>query len=331
MRRMLPWTLALALAVPAAARAADDAVATVGGVTITRAALEKRVRPRLVEIENERYEALREGLDELVAEELIKQEAKARNLSPADVERIATEGPAPSDAEIQKTYDDNKAALDNKPLDEVKPRIVEYLKAQAAEERRQALIAELKRKYPTTIALRPPVVDVKTAGRPEKGNPEAPITIIEFSDYECPFCKRAEPTVARVLKEYGDKVRVVFRDFPLDFHANARPAAEAAKCANQGKFWAYHEKLFAAKALSPATLKAIAGEVGLDTAKFEQCIASAEAKAAVEQDIRDGAEAGVTGTPAFFINGRMLSGAQPFEKFKEVIDEELARQGTPKS
>jgi protein-disulfide isomerase len=329
---MLPFVLALAVAAPFAARAADETVATVGTVTIKRDDLEKRVRPRLVEIENERYEALREGLDEMVGEELMKQEAKARNVSMADMEKIVSEGPPPTDADVQKVYDENKAALNNQPLDAVKPRIVEYLKAQQVEERKQGLIAELKKKYPTKVALRPPVVAVETAGRPEKGNPKAPVTIVEFSDYECPFCKRAEPTVERVLKEYPDKVRVVFRDFPLDFHPNARPAAEAAKCANlQGKFWPYHEKLFAAKDLTPATLKSIAGEVGLDAAKFDECVAKQATKAAVEEDIKDAAEAGVTGTPAFFVNGRMLSGAQPFEKFKEVIDEELSRQGSPAS
>jgi protein-disulfide isomerase len=152
------------------------------------------------------------------------------------------------------------------------------------------------------------------------------VTIIAFSDYECPFCKRAEQTVEEVVKAYGDKVRVVHRDFPLAFHANARPAAEAAHCANaQGKFWPYHSKLFTSADLSADKLKALATEVGLDRAKFDDCVAKHQFKAAVDQDVADGSDVGVTGTPAFFINGRLLSGAQPFEKFKEVIDEELAQ------
>ena len=130
----------------------------------------------------------------------------------------------------------------------------------------------------------------------------------------------------QVLKTYGDKVRFVYRHYPLEFHANARPAAEAAACAaGQGKFWEYHDKVFASADLSETKLKAIAGEIGLDQGKFDECLAKKEFKAQVDEDMAAASAVGVTGTPAFFINGRMLSGAQPFEKFKEIIDEELAR------
>src|SRR5215470_12946245 len=216
-------------------------VATVGDRTITRAELEEHVRPKLIEIENERYEALREGLDEMIADELVKREAKARGISTEELEKqeIAGKTPAPTDAEIQKVYDENKAQLGGQSLDQVKPRIVEYLKDQQGETRRQAFIDELKKKYKTTVALRPPVVEVATGGRPERGGgAKAPVTIIEFSDYQCPFCKRAEGVVDQVMKNYGDKIRLVFRDYPLPMHPMARPAAEAANCANaQGKFW----------------------------------------------------------------------------------------------
>jgi protein-disulfide isomerase len=313
--------------------AAEPPVATVGTRSITRDELEKHVKPKLIEIDNERYEALREGLDELIAEELVKQEAAARKTTPEALEKaeVLDKITAPTDEEIQKLYDENKDALNNAPLEGVKPRLVDYLKQQKAEERREAFVGELRAKYKTTVALSPPVVAVATAGRPERGAAKAPVTIIEFSDYECPFCKRAEPVVDKVLGHYKDQVRLVFRDFPLGMHEHARGAAEAANCANaQGKFWEYHQKLFAAKDLAPEKLKAMAGEVGLDQAKFDQCLEKAEFKAGIDKDIADGNEAGVTGTPAFFINGRMLSGAQPFEKFKEVIDEELARSKSAK-
>jgi protein-disulfide isomerase len=147
-----------------------------------------------------------------------------------------------------------------------------------------------------------------------------------FSDYECPYCKRGEDVVAQVMSTYGDKIRLVFRDYPLPFHANARPAAEAAKCANaQGKFWEYHDKLFANQAsLGVEDLKRYAGEVGLDQAQFDSCVGERKFQNDVQADLDAGQQVGVDGTPAFFINGRMLSGAQPFEAFKSVIDEELA-------
>jgi protein-disulfide isomerase len=321
---------ALALALVPAAFAADAPLATVGGTSISRAQVEEAVRPKLIEIESERYEALKEGLDQLVAEELLKQEAKARGVTPEQLEKqeIADKVPAPTDAEVQKLFDDNKAQLQGQTLDQLKPRIVEYLKQQKQSERREAYLTELKGKHKTTVALKPPVVKVDTAGRPAKGGASAPVTIVEFSDYECPFCKRAEDVVDQVVKTYGDRVKVVFRDYPLPMHRNARLAHEAANCAAaQGtdKFWKYHATLFGnQQALTEDKLKAYAGQVGLDQAKFDDCLAKKPHKAAIDKDIADGQKVGVTGTPAFFINGRMLSGAQPFEKFKEVIDEELA-------
>ena len=319
--------LAAVMMVPAVC-VADPPVATVGTRSIGRQELEDHVRAKLIEIDNERYEALREGLDEIVADELFQQEAKARGVAPEALEaqEIAAKVSAPTDADVQKFFDQNKESLGGQTLEKVKPNIVEYLKQEREEERRQAFLKELKEKHKTTIALRPPVVQVEAGGRPERGGAKAPVTIIEFSDYECPFCKRAEVVVDQVMKTYGDKVRLVFRDFPLPMHPQARPAAEAANCANaQGKFWPYHAKLFANQtALGEDKLKAYATELGLDATQFEGCLAKGEFKAAIDKDVADGEKVGVSGTPAFFVNGRMLSGAQPFEKFKEVIDEEIA-------
>src|SRR5215471_2637016 len=255
---------------------AAEPVATVAGTPISREDLEKHVKPKLVEIENERYEALNEGLEEMISEQLFEKEAKSRNVTVEQLEatEITAKVPEPTDAEIQKVYDENKSQLGNQTLDQVKPRIVEFLKQQKAGERQQAFVDELKAKYKTTINLKPPVVEVATAGRPARGPDKAPITIIAFSDYQCPYCKRAHATVEQVMKTYGDKVKLVYRDYPLPFHENARPAAEAAACANaQGKFWEYHQKLWGASDLSTEKLKAMAGEVGLDQQKFDDCLA----------------------------------------------------------
>ncbi len=307
---------------------ADEPLATVGDKTFTRAEIEARVKSKLIEIETQRYDVLREGLDEAVAEELYKREAAARKISVEQLEKDEVEAkvPAPTDAEIQKLYDDNKEELQGQTLEQVKPQIVEYIKDEKSTGRRAAFIQELKVKYKASVKLRAPTVQVATGGRPERGKANAPVTIITFSDYECPFCKRGEDSVQKVVDTYGDKVRVVFRDYPLPFHPRARPAAEAAACANaQGKFWEYNKKLFANQsALADDNLKTYAKDVGLDTAKFDECFSKKQFSAAIDKDIADGVAVGVNGTPAFFINGRSLSGAQPFEKFKEVIDEELS-------
>jgi protein-disulfide isomerase len=328
MRFILMTIVALATAA-GMARAADDVAATVGSTTISKADLEKHVKPRLIEIDNERFEALKEGLDDMVADELFKQEAKARSISPEQLEatEITAKAGEPTDAEIQQVYDANKAQLQGQTLDAVKPRIVEFLKEQKAAARKEAFINELKSKYKTVVNLKAPVVEVSTGGRPEKGPKNAPITMIVFSDYECPFCRRAETTVEQVLKTYEGKIKYVFRDYPLPFHSKAKPAAVAANCAiPQGKFFEYNQKLFVTD-LSPENYKKIAGDLGMDQKKFDECVAKNDEKS-IEQDLADGAAVGVNGTPAFFINGRMLSGAQPFEAFKVIIDEEVAKSGS---
>src|SRR5581483_693541 len=303
MRRMpvVAIAVAAALGVPPLAIAADDVLATVGTRTIKRAEVEEKVKPKLLEIENERYEALKEGLDEIVADELVKQEAQARGVTPEALEKAEVDDkvPAPTDPDVQKVYDDNKAQLGGQTLEQLKPRIIAYLKAQKEEERKQAFINELKKKHKTTVALRPPIVPVETAGRPSRGGgPTAPVTIIEFSDYQCPFCRRAEDSVEQVIKTYGDKVRLVYRDFPLPMHPHARPASEAAACANeQGKFWEYHAKLFHGDGLEPDKLKTYADQVGLDRKKFDECLEKKPYKDAIDKDFADGEKAGVNGTP----------------------------------
>ncbi|HYD47372.1 MAG TPA: thioredoxin domain-containing protein [Terriglobales bacterium] len=317
-----------ALALLAGPVAAADSVATVGNRTISRAELEKRIRPKLVEIESQRFEALSEGLDAMVEEELLAQEAKARGVSVDELQKTEIEAKvkAPTDAEARALYEEHKDEIQGT-YEQVQSQLVEYMKRQQAVTVRQEYIDGLKKKYPVKIALEAPKVEVSAGGRAARGGKNAPVQIISWSDYECPFCKRAEPTVEQVLKEYGDKVSFVHRDFPLDFHQHAEKAAEAAHCAEaQNKFWEYHSKLFATQDLSEPSLKTIAKDLGLDTAKFDACLASGQYKAAIQKDVEDGAAAGVAGTPAFFINGRMLSGAQPYEKFKEVIDAELAKK-----
>jgi len=162
---------------------------------------------------------------------------------------------------------------------------------------------------------------------PVKGNPDAPVTIVEFSDFQCPFCSRVQPTLEQIFDAYGDEVKLVFRHFPLGFHENAENAALASMCANeQGKFWEYHDKLFAnQESLTMTNLKKWAADLGLDTEKFNSCLDNQTYKDQIDKDLKDGQAAGVQGTPAFFVNGQLVSGAQPFANFQVIIDAELAK------
>lgn len=163
---------------------------------------------------------------------------------------------------------------------------------------------------------------------PSFGLADAPITIIVFSDYQCPYCVRAELTLKQVADTYKDEVRIVFRDFPLGFHQYAQLAAEASECADeQGKFWEYHDLLFAKQPeWSPVGIdkfKEYALDLGLDASQFNACLESGKYADEVGKDLEDGQAAGVTGTPAFFVNGAFVSGAQPFSTFQQIIEQEL--------
>jgi len=164
---------------------------------------------------------------------------------------------------------------------------------------------------------------------PVLGDPKAPVTIVSFEDYQCPFCKRSfDQTFPLLKKEYIDtgKVKYVYRDFPLSFHPQAQAAAEAGECADdQGKFWEYHDALFQnQQSLSSALYSQLAGQLGLDVEEFDQCLQSGKFTQEVQNDFAYGSSVGVSGTPTFFINGIKLVGAQPYQAFKQVIDAELA-------
>lgn len=187
-----------------------------------------------------------------------------------------------------------------------------------------------------TRATRPPqappednkIYDVDIAGAHLKGPENAPITIVEFSDFQCPFCSRGKATMDQVAQQYGDKVRIAFKHFPLDFHRQAKPAAIAALAAGeQGKFWEMHDKLFDnQRALGEEDIKKYAQELGLDMAKFEEAIKRPDLAAKVDADIKQGKELGVTGTPTFFVNGKILKGAKPLQAFEAAINAALEKK-----
>jgi protein-disulfide isomerase len=317
---------------PIKPQTASDVVATVGATSITLAQVDEVALQQpassfgSLKLAQAMYEARRMALDDLVGEALIDQDAKARSLDRAAVveQEISSKVTQPTDAEIATWYQANQQRVQGATLDQVRAPIRAYLSQERTNAARQAYLGRLKTKTAVKLMLEPPRLAVKPADGPVQGPASAPIEMIEFSDFQCPYCQRAHPTVKQVLDTYGSRIRLVYRNYPLPNHPNARPAAEAAQCANeQGKFWPYHDRLFTNPGkLSDADLKQ-AAELGLDAGRFNACVDSHKYKNVVDADIKDGNAAGVSGTPAFFINGRVLTGAQPFEAFKRIIDEEL--------
>jgi protein-disulfide isomerase len=235
-----------------------------------------------------------------------------------------------NEKEIEDFYQQNKARMRGEET-EVRQKIRAFLQQQKLNARREAFVESLRSQGKVVVRLQPPPairVEVSTEGAPVRGAADAPVTVVEFSDFECPFCKQIHPTLKQLLERYPGKVRLAYRDFPLDsIHPQARRAAEAARCAHdQGKFWEYHDVLFTeSPRFALEDLRRYGGQVGLDVAKFESCLDAGVHRAAVQRDLDEGNRLGITGTPAFFINGRTLTGAQPLEAFTRLVEQELAR------
>ena len=315
---------------PASAEPLDPKtpVARLNGEVITAGELEEAVKKdvRRVEAEHQEklYQTRRQGLESLIARRLVEARAKAQGTTADELLKKETQ---PTDAEITATYDAAKGRGQQlPPLDAIREQVVQFIRQQKGRAFYQKLYAEAKAEV-LLPPFRPARLEVAAQG-PSKGPDKAPVTIVEFSDFECPFCGRAEGTVTQVLGAYGDKVRLVYRDFPLPMHPHAEKAAEAAHCAgDQGKYWEMHGRLFAnQQSLDVPALKKHAGELKLDQGKFDKCLDSGAKAKLVEDNRKAGEELGVTGTPAFFVNGMMLSGARPFEDFKSLIDGELAQK-----
>ena len=194
---------------------------------------------------------------------------------------------------------------------------------------RQDYMKNLRADSKVVVLLSAPRVEVAYDPARMRGNPKAPVMIVEFSDYQCPYCHQAEPTVAQVLAKYGDKVSLSYRDFPLtSIHSQAMISAEASRCAlEQGKFWEYHDQLFTSSKLEKDDLIGYARNLNLDDKQFGSCLSSEKYKADIEKDEQEGKKAGVNGTPGFFINGVFLNGAQGHDAFARLIDDELSRKG----
>ncbi len=342
-QRVLPKLVALGLlglvgsVLPACAgeknapSAKPELVAEVAGKPVTMAELEESVGQQLAQLDRQRQQLLEQGLERLVQQKLLEAEAEARGITPeALVEaEISAKVGAVSEAEIAQWYEANKARVGNRPLDQIGPQVRSFLTQQRSAGVLESYVGTLRGKFSARILMDVARVEVAEAGSPAKGPAGAPVVIVEFSDFECPFCGRVNPSIEEAISTYGDQLRVVFRQFPLNIHPRAQKAAEAALCANdQDKFWQMHDALFVdQRKLEVADLKAKASALGLDQAKFDECLDGGKQAARVAADLADGQAAGVTGTPALFINGRVISGAVPFADLAKIIDDELLRKG----
>jgi protein-disulfide isomerase len=315
----------------AAGSGSNQVLAVVDGKPITEADIRAKNADQFKALDREYqqnvHQLLENSLDQAVQDRLLEAEAAAHKTTKDQL--LAQIKPAAvTDADVDAFYEQNKAQIP-RPKDQVATQIKTYLEQQGQQKARSEYFKTLEAKYKVDYKLEPIRVDVAATG-PAKGPENAPVTIVEFSDFQCPFCSRLTPTLKAVEEKYGNKVRLVFRQYPLPFHQNAEKAAEASLCAlDQGKFWELHDAMFGNQGeLGVDQLKAKAASLGLNADKFNKCLDSGEKAAAIQADIKAGSAAGVSGTPAMFINGRFINGAVPLDNITTVIDDELRRAGS---
>jgi predicted DsbA family dithiol-disulfide isomerase len=310
--------------------AEPEVLATVDGAPVTLADFDENVRSQLESFEaqylRQRQTVIHQTVQQVVFDRLVEKEAARRGMDKEKLLEEINREVNVTDADMKTWYEENKGRIGGRPYESISSQIRDYLVGTRSQEARQAFLKEFH--DDVSYFVGPYRANIKAEGFPTEGPEDAPVTLVEFSDFECPFCGQFVSTLDQVKSEYGDQVRIVFRQFPLSIHPNAPKAAEASLCANdQGKFWELHDWMFQnQRSLQVQNLKQRAGQMGLDQKAFDECLDSAKYRAQVEADTRAGTIAGVTGTPSLFVNGIPLpSGAQPFDAVKGFIDEELSR------
>jgi protein-disulfide isomerase len=323
--------------------AADATIATIDGKPIPYADLVPTVKDQIqslqhqydtqlaeltLSLERTRADLVSSTASNLLNNRLLGLESKAQNTTIATLVG-GIKVPEVTEAQVKEFYEHHAGQL-GKPLDAVGPQIKQYLAREADEKAKREYFETLRTKYKGTLTLEPMREKVEASG-PQRGPNDAPVTIVEFSDFECPFCGRLEPVFGQLQKAYPTQVRLIYRHMPLTSqHPSAGRAAEAAVCAEkQGKFWEMHDLLFAEQtSLSDAALKEKAKRIGLEAKVFDACLDSGDAKAALKVDQAAYEKLGLSATPVSFVNGRFVNGAVTYDNLMSIVEDELRRKST---
>ncbi len=321
--------LSAALSFAATPSSSDDPpVAIIDGKPVLASELTAASQGQILNFRKQEYDIKRRALDAVIDQKLLEAEAARRSMTVSQLQKeMDNKVGDPTDAEAEAFY---LARQDQgqRRFEEVRDMMRNSLKMAKRNAARDAFISNLRANHGVEVLLESPRIEVAFDPVRLNGSPDAPVRIVEFSDFECPYCRSVEKTIQALLVKYPGKVSLAYRDFPLTgLHPGAQRAAEASRCAaEQDKYWPYHARLMASSSLDVAKLKEHAKELGMDQKKFDSCVDNGSQRAAVDKDAEQGRLAGVAATPAFFINGIPLSGAQPAAAFEKIIEEELARK-----
>lgn len=336
--RLTALTLAVGLLTACSNGAADGELpneyASIDGEPVTRDDVREAAGAELDQLESryrqQRHEILQTATRKAVRMHLLRRAAEARGI---DVEELIAEKTAQAgevtDEDVVAWYQLNRSALGGAQLEDLEPRIREFLRQQREERVIEEFTSELEQEHEVRILLEPFRVELDNDGAPSLGPEDAPVTLVEFSDFECPYCGRFYRTLKRLQEEFGDSLRVVYRHFPLPTHPHAQQAARASMCAaDQGRFWEMHDVLFEGQdELTQTALREKAERSGLDVEEYDACMADDRHDSRIAQDVREGERVGIDGTPAVFLNGiKVPGGAASYNVVAEMIEEEIARK-----
>jgi protein-disulfide isomerase len=298
-------------------------VARVSGSNLTLGDLQQKEGGKLLQAEYQYYLNERKALEDLIDNRLLADEARRLNISldqllTTEVYKTVKD---PTEDQLEVYYE----GLDTQePYEAVRADVLQHIRDLRRTKARAAYVENLRKQANINVMLMPPAVNVNIAKAYTKGSQDAPVVFVEFADYECPYCQKVNPQIQQLKKEYGDKVALVYKDFPLPMHHSSEKAAEAARCAGeQGKFWEYHDVLFYSKQVDIDALKEHARVLKLNGDAFDTCLDSGSEAKAVNQDLEEGKDLGLTGTPSFFVNGHFFSGVIDYGTLKDMVNQQL--------
>ncbi|MFZ8933474.1 MAG: DsbA family protein [Bacteriovoracaceae bacterium] len=305
----------------------NTTAARVAGEEVSYQQLYSGVENDIFELEQKIYELKMSRLKAIMLEQFMNKHPGKKDLSNDQfLEKYISKNSKPSEKEIQKFIQDRglpKESIN----DQMRTRIINFISMEQKKKDVDVWLTEQTQKYPVEIFFEKPsrpTFDVVVGEGPYYGNPNAKVTIVEFSDFQCPFCKKGKAVMEELKKKYGNKIKIVFKNFPLPFHVFAKKAAEASLCAHeqgQKHFWKMYDKMFNDQSkLSEKDLKSTAKSIGLDMKKFNNCLDSSKYAKTVDQDLEYGKKIGVKSTPTFFVNGQLINGAHPKKVFEDIID-----------
>ena len=312
----------------------DRVVARVGGEVITSEDLERPMASQIFQLRRKIYDLKREQLEQMITQILLQQDAEKRGISKEQLVKklLSPEVVHVSNEELERYYMENRANVADwqGSEDELKRYMKASLQRNKAYERIMDYARSIRKEYDVIVNLKHPAfphAQVSVENDPAAGPSDAPVIIIEFSDYLCSACRKNREVINRIREIYEGQIRWIFKDLPLKGGAASRKAAAAAHCAaEQGKFWEYQDILYASdKKVTSEALKRHAKKLGLDMQRFNRCLENERHQVAIAEDLKEARRVGIDITPSYVVNGKILPGAPPFKRFKEIIEEELSR------